>query len=294
MEKSRGCIYKFAHTSVARAKSTASVAVNCLLGVRPVEQELDLWRLTLLCSVLYSDGTLELDIAKRQIAIKDPDSHSWFAACARLLHKYSLPNIYTLQQQFSCEASCKREIKAQIDTFVAESWRAEAKEKTSLKYLNVKACKVGGTHLCWKTVATSPRDVKRAITKVRLLTGTYYLQSNRVKFRNGAVTDLCLLCSAASEDRVHCIADCNALSSVRQNYISQIESIMSVNNPIVTVNAVINNRDLLTQLFQDCTLATVAINVNLSPEDCRNSETVSRHLCFALHLKRCKLMDQPV
>ena len=274
------------------SKSTASVAVNCLLGVRPVEQELDLRKLTLLCSVLYSDGTLELDIAKRQIAIKDPDSHSWFAACARLLHKYSLPNIYTLQQQFSCEASCKREVKAQVDTFVAESWHAEAKEKTSLKYLN--ACKVGGTHLCWKTVANSPRDVRRAITKVRLLTGTYYLQTNRVKFKNGAVTDLCLLCSAASEDRVHFIAECNALSSVRQNYISQIASILSVNNPIVTVSAVINNRDLLTQLILDCTSATVATNVNLSPEDCHNVETVSRHLCFALHLKRCKLLDQPV
>ena len=80
-----------------------------------------------------------------------------------------------------------------------------------------------------------------------------YLQTNRVKFRNGAVTDLCLLCSAASEDRVHFIAECNELSSVRQNYISQIESILSVNNPIATVNAVINNRDLLTQLILDCT-----------------------------------------
>ena len=84
------------------------------------------------------------------------------------------------------------------------------------------------------------------------------------------------------------------LISVRQNYISQIESILSVNNPVVTINAVINNRDLLTQLILDCTSATVAINVNLSPEDCHNVETVSRHLCFALHLKRCKLMDQPV
>ena len=108
------------------------------------------------------------------------------------------------------------------------------------------------------------------------------------------MTDLCLLCSAASEDRVHFIAECNALSSVRQNYISKIESILSVNNSIVTVNAVINNRDLLTQLNLDCTSATVAINVNLSPEECHNVETVSRHLCFALHLKRCKLMDQPV
>ena len=61
------------------SKSTASVAVNCLLGVWPVEQELDLRRLTLLCSVLCSDGTLELDIATRQIAIKDPDSHTQIA-----------------------------------------------------------------------------------------------------------------------------------------------------------------------------------------------------------------------
>ena len=75
------------------SKSTASVAVNCLLGVRPVEQELDLRRLTLLCSVLYSDGTLELDIAKRQIAIKDPDSHSWFAVLGFFTSKAS--PIYT-------------------------------------------------------------------------------------------------------------------------------------------------------------------------------------------------------
>ena len=74
-------------------------------------------------------------------------------------------------------------------------------------------------------MASSPRDVRRAITKVRLLTGTYYLQKNRVKFKNGAATDLCLLCSvllcsAGSEDRVHFTAECNALSFVRQLYLS--------------------------------------------------------------------------
>ena len=40
-------------------RSTATAAVTCLLGIRPIEQELDLRRLTLLCSVLYTDGTLE-------------------------------------------------------------------------------------------------------------------------------------------------------------------------------------------------------------------------------------------
>ena len=132
-----------------------------------------------------------------------------------------------------------------------------------------------GTYLYQETLYRSESCKRRSdCSQVRLLTGTYYLQTNRVKFRNGAVTDLCLLCSAASEDRVHFIAECNAFSSVRQNYISQIESILSVNNPIVTVSAVINNRDLLTQLILDCTSATVATNVNLSHEDCHNMETV--------------------
>ena len=65
-------------------------------------------------------------------------------------------------------------------------------------------CKVGEVHPCWKTVANSTREVRRAIAKVRLLTGTYSLQ-NTAKFKNGAVTDLFQVCSAVPEDRVHFI-----------------------------------------------------------------------------------------
>ena len=53
-------------------RSTATVAVTCLLGIRPLENELDLRRLTLLCNVLFTDGTLEQDVALRQIAVNMP------------------------------------------------------------------------------------------------------------------------------------------------------------------------------------------------------------------------------
>ena len=53
------------------------------------------------------------------------------------------------------------------------------------------------------------RDVRKVITKVRLLMVTYYLQTNTGNLRNDAATDLCLLCSAGSEDRVDFIAECN-------------------------------------------------------------------------------------
>ena len=178
-------------------RSTAIVAVTCLLGIRPLENELDLRRLTLLCNVLFTGGTLEQDVALRQIAVKDADSHSWFTACYRLLHKYNLPNIYVLKEQFSSEDKCKAAIKVQVDSLVSNTWCTEAATKSTLKYLNVKACKVGELHPCLRTVTGSTRDVKRAVIKVRLLTGTYYLQKDRAKFKGGSVTDLCLLCSAA-------------------------------------------------------------------------------------------------
>ena len=154
-------------------KSTASVAVTCLLWIRPLENELDLRRLTLLCSVLFTDGTLEQDVALRQIAFKDADSHNWFAACNGLLHKFNLPNIYVLMEKFSSEDTCKATIKTQVDSFVSETWCSEAATKTTLKYLNVNSCKVGEPHPCWRSVTSSTWDVKRAVIKVRLLTGTY-------------------------------------------------------------------------------------------------------------------------
>ena len=193
--------------------------------------------------------------------------------------------IYILQQQFRGEVSCKQEIKVQVDSFVAELWCSEAKIRTTLRYLNIDCCKVGEVHPCWKTVANSPRDVRRAITKVRLLTGTYYLQKNIVKFKNGAATDLSLLCSAGSEDRVHFIAECNALSPVRQSYISVLETILLASNPLLTVKSVINDKFMFTQLILDCTSDTIASRVLLCPHECHRVESVSRHLCFALHLK---------
>ena len=95
----------------------------------------------MLCSVLYTDGTLEQDLAMRQIAVKDSDSHSWFTVCNQLMYNYNLPTIYILQQQFSSEVSCKQEIKVQVDSFVAELWCSEAKIKTTLQYLNIDNCK---------------------------------------------------------------------------------------------------------------------------------------------------------
>ena len=74
--------------------NAATATAYGLLGIRPIQQELDLRKLILMGSVLYHKNTLEHEIAQRQLAVKSVESKSWFAECNRLLYQYDLPNIY--------------------------------------------------------------------------------------------------------------------------------------------------------------------------------------------------------
>ena len=128
-------------------KSTVVPALYCLLGIRPLEQELDLRRLTLLANILYIDGKLEQDVAMRQISVKDPGSHSWFVSCNDRSQKYSLPNIYTVRQVFESEAEFKQQVTFGID-IVKDSWSSMAENRKSLSLLNMEACNVEEVHPC--------------------------------------------------------------------------------------------------------------------------------------------------
>ena len=58
--------------------NTSLVAVYGLLGVRPIDQELNLRKFTFLGSVLLNKGTLEYEIAQRQLAVKSFESRLVF------------------------------------------------------------------------------------------------------------------------------------------------------------------------------------------------------------------------
>ena len=70
----------------------------------------------------------------RQISVKDPDSHSWFVSCNELLHKYSLPNIYTIRAEFGSEPQFKQYAKTSVDKYIKESWLSVAEDRMSLGF----------------------------------------------------------------------------------------------------------------------------------------------------------------
>ena len=235
--------------------------------------------------MLYADGTLEQDIAIRQLSVKDSNSYSWFILCNKLLHKYNLPNIYIVRKKFESELLFIQHVKSSVKKFIKESWLTVAEGRRSLCYLNVECCDVGKVNPCWNTVDNTVMDVKRAVIKARILTGTYYLQADRDKFRRTGTTSQCPLCSAASEDRLHFLIACVSLNQVRQSYIIEIEKRLLQQNTARYVTAALYDANFL---------VVICDRLLLVDSDFREIETVSRKLdlCFALHLKRCRLLKQ--
>ena len=104
-------------------------------------------------------------------------------------------------------------------------WQSEAKDKSSLRYLNVNACDVGRVHNSWSSTSNSVRDVRRAHIKVRMLTGSYVLQTNRSKFNKSEVSPICPLCKLAPEDLRHFLLECPGLQHVRGGYLGELEQV---------------------------------------------------------------------
>ena len=255
----------------------AATAAACgLLGIRPIQQELDLRKLTLMGSVLYHKNTLEHEIAQRQLAVKSIGSKSWFAECNRRLYKYDLPNIYHVDKHIDSLEHWKTQIKTQIDSYIEVHCYRDS--KSSLRYLNVRSIKVGQTHPVWKSLTHDVRTVKRVYPKLRLLTGTYILQKKRAKFNQYDVSDCCLLCGAGAETRVHFVAECPRLDVVRNDFREELRVILNHNNPEGLVDGYLGASEKFVELILDCSCESVRGQLCIDNSMWHSIECLSRTL----------------
>ena len=224
------------------------------------------------------------------MAVKDSSSNSWFIHCNQILHKYKLPNIYNLKHSTKSKDALKEKIKHKVDNYVHQSWVEEGNSKSTLAYLNLHDCFVGKVHSCWKSVSHNTRDVRRAIIKVKILTGTYILQYNKAKFNQYDVSPICCLCEAAEEDRIHFLLGCSRLNSVRRKYLEKIRSILCGIDVSIS-HQIMSNQKLLMQLLMDLSKLGVFDSHQVDISTYEELESVSRNMCFALHSKRVQLLS---
>ena len=199
------------------------MAVYGLVVMRPIEQELDARKVSLLASVLYDEESLEHENALRQLAVKDTHEDSWFMQFNALIHKYDVPNIFRVRDAFTSKGTFKKAIKKGLNNYVITQWQSEARDKLTFKYLNTDTCGVGRVHNSWSSTSNSVRDVRRAHIKVKMLTGSYVWQSNRSKFNKYEVSPIFPLCKLAPENLRHFLLECPSLQHVRGGYLGELD-----------------------------------------------------------------------
>ena len=146
----------------------------------------------------------------------------------------------------------KQKVKNTVNTCWTEHFQNEAKEKSSLRYLNIDCLKIGSTHTVWSSIESTTTEVRMGITKYRMMTGTYIFQTSKYKFSKANESATCKCCAFGDDDVLHILFECTALHVKRKQYFSNVKSIVTNSIGISRWEEVFYSKEKLVQLILDC------------------------------------------
>jgi hypothetical protein len=155
----------------------------------------------------------------------------------------------------------------------------------SLQYMSCANLEKGKLHPILKIICKSKGDLHRLPIKLKLLTGAYNLQNNRIKMYKNELNALCLLCEKDGETIEHFILDCEQLKEVREPIIQDIDRFL--NDCKLNWRKLSENVQL--QLLPDITTSTR----NRKLASVAKIEYCARRLTSQLHILHYrKIMDR--
>ena len=248
----------------------ASSAMYILSGQLPVEAEIHKRRLTLYGNIVRKE-CVEKDLARRQLAVKDITSKSWFIGLREILYKYSLPTA----QELLDNPPEKLAWKIMVRRHVNEHWKKEiiqeAETKSTLKFLNKALYAPGKVHPIWTQCKHNSNSLLKAYAQVKLTCGSYVLQSVRAKFNQFQVSKLCPLCREEDETMQHFILH------RRVSFLSALCDLVVCED----------NEELLGLILDPSTACMLEEN---SDSGETQIFSLARGLCYALHVYRNTLL----
>ena len=225
----------------------------------------------------------------RQLCLKEENSSSWFIYIKKLLHKYNLPSPQVLEEQVPSKDKWKNTVYSAVHKYWNEALIEDCTGKSTISGCNFHILSIGKQHTIWKSLACNTRDVRRGAVKVRLLTGTYIVQSTVSRFNQYQVDPTCLLCRSAPEDYLHMIVECGALLKYRKDYMCTLKSIIdSECGPCTWSNF---TKDDILQLCIDCTVLRSSGVISVKESVVCDIERTARNMCYSIHCGRSYLLD---
>ena len=214
----------------------------------------------------------------RQLSLQH--QKSFFVSAESTLQMYSLPPSSQLGNL--SKLSWKKMSHQAINGFWTDHLVEEEQSKTSLTNCDLPSMEVGVTHAVWEAAANNVHDIRRSITKVRMMTWVYMLQYTKAKFNQYSVEKTCSLCRLDSEDLTHMLLRCPALAAVRKSYWLQSE--IWWNRKWKSMS-----KSELAAILVDSHQLVHAMSTRIDKAILLHLEALSRRYCYRLHKKRLQL-----
>ena len=259
----------------------ATIPVYTLLGAKPMEVVLDIKALSFFGNMIRQKDSIEFQIIRRQLAVKDTDSASFTVTIRRILQKYDLPDAYELLINTPSKEKWKSMVKEATNNKYRKEISEELTNKSSLRYLALQEHPLDEPHPLYKHLGPDPHEIEKAAIKARLLTGTYTLQANRYKFNQNEIDKTCELCKLETEDREHFILNCTALEKTRQK---DLQKLLEITPELKGAN------QQLLQCILDSSHKDLDIQKHLSKLQLQTMEKISRGLLYELHTQRTRML----
>ena len=155
-----------------------------------------------------------------------------------------------------------------------------------MSLLSTTSLEMGKTHIVWDSINNSVWDVRQAITKARMLTGTYMLQTLKSKFNQSEVDPTCPICRLETETITHVITSCPLYNEIRKEHFVKIKGTVITAIGFDSWKRNFNKKDIICQLVIDC---QKLVDTGLLPKIddlIYDIETASKVLCHAIHTRR--------
>ena len=272
--------------------NTADPAPFILTGIIPAEGLIHIKALTFFGNIcrLPADS-IERKLAERQLSIKCENSNSWFIAVKQLLVRYNLPCAFNILSDTPKKDPWNRLVSTHVNKYWAERIVASAELYSTLQHFSVLDYRPGCLHPTVLTNIPCTMEITRIAVKLKILTGTYILQSNRAAFNKHQVDPTCVLCGQSSETLDHFILRCVELEDVRTSVLLDLSTYfydicgihfntLSVDEQLQIIIDIGKS-----QVYQNCAeLATLYVRMNI--------ERLCRRLCHKLHEQRYYLISK--
>ncbi|KAH3754054.1 hypothetical protein DPMN_188712 [Dreissena polymorpha] len=232
--------------------------------------------------------SVEYKILRRQLLMAEQDSKTLASNARKILEKYNLPTPKELLEEVPTKDKWKKMFKKASNDYWENTWRQELATQSTMKYLQVQHPVVDNPHNLWKSTCPKQHEVQRAEIKARLITGTFILQTNAMKFNKSEVSATCKLCGSDDETREHLLGSCSALSQIREENLTRLNVILSNDNIFTTIT---QDSGMLIQIILDCTHSSLKDHVILSRDQETDIERWSQAYCERLITHRAQIIS---